>query len=34
MRTTKVEAMPLKLGPMLFRIHTDEGIVGISNEST
>ena len=33
MKITDVEAIPLKLGPMLVRVHTNEGIVGISEAS-
>ena len=33
MKITDVEAIPLRMGPVLVRVHTDEGIVGIAEAS-
>ena len=33
MKITNVEAIPMKRGPMLVRVHTDEGVSGISEAS-
>ena len=34
MKITKVEAIPLKIGPMLVRVYTDEGLTGIGEASS
>ncbi len=33
MKITQVEAMPLKTGPILVRVYTDEGLLGIGEAS-
>ena len=34
MKITKIEAIPLTIGPMMVRVYTDEGIVGIGEASS
>ncbi|MEM7533494.1 MAG: mandelate racemase/muconate lactonizing enzyme family protein [Chloroflexota bacterium] len=34
MKITKIEAIPLTIGPMIVRVYTDEGIVGIGEASS